>query len=125
MPRQDQMGKRFAKGNAYEKIRKEPAGLKESSNQGVYLTLEEGKKQMKADIRKSWHCQGPIGKTAPKRPNKGGLCLQECLACCCQHSSQPWLGLMTGLSALVLIVVMAFRAQPWVFVNYALLNWNF
>lgn len=41
MPRQDQMGKRFVKGNAYEKIRKEPAGLKESSNQGVYLTLEK------------------------------------------------------------------------------------
>ena len=41
MPRQDQMGKRFVKGNVYEKIRKEPGGLKESSNQDVYLTLEK------------------------------------------------------------------------------------
>ena len=44
MPRQDQMGKRFVKGNAYEKIRKEPGGLKESSDQDVYLTPEKKKR---------------------------------------------------------------------------------
>lgn len=39
--------------------------------------LRRRKEILEGRSKKVWHCQGPIGKTEPKRPKKGVLYLQE------------------------------------------------
>lgn len=90
MPRQDQMGKRFVKGNAYEKIRKDQEVLKSLQTKMFIWLLRRRKEIDEGRSKQVWHSQEPIGKTEPKRPDKGVLYLQE----------SPSLPLSAQLSAL-------------------------